>query len=786
MRRLAVCLILAFACTVAWAVSADVAPTDSTAQDIESQAATGSPPDKTTSEDLAPEIPSPIKPSTPLGPIEEPAAVQDMGSGFIHLSADSIRTTSDEEGRPLLTIASGNIMARYRNMSVTAQRGTVNYKNNLAVFDEDVVFKMGIQEARGERIEIDMQTMNWSIDAANIAVSPEFAKGMIKAPIFAGSRKISGLRDREVSSYDSRVTTCNLEHAHYDIVAREMTVYPNDKIVFKNAHFIVLGRKLFGLKRYVVPIKDVYRNPNLIPVFGQSAEEGMYLKLGYSALATKSHTTYLLADFMQKKGIGLGIRNNYKIRSGDGELYFYALDDKSLDQRTFSGRLTHTQMIGNIRLQASSDFRANSYVYAPESKSFENRLLLSRNTSLARSSISIRQSISRVYERTTTLSALAQHRQYFGDRSYLDTSFNYTDYNSSTGSRARLVSQALFSQKTDKFDWDISAQKITDLSDEAFVGKGQFGGIERLPELSISSDSARLGRLMPLKLPLQMKFSYGRLVQLPLSEIDRGFLDITAPVTHYTLSNSWSAAVGAGFKQYVYGDGTAQYSLEADTRMSKKLGDSSTFSLTYRYQRPKGYTPYRFDYIGKYNIINANLDLTDNEKLNVSLIGGYNFEQPSYPWQDSIVRISYTPTNSVLFYTATGYDFNRSQWRQVINQLRIRAKDSFKLDVGTRYDPLNKRLATIRTVLDTYIGKKNHIQALAGWNGFTKTFDYKGFSITRDLHCWEAALTYIDQSGFYEDKGIYFTMRIKAFPMMDTFGIGSFGQALDTSVGQVY
>ena len=119
MRRLAVCLILAFACTVAWAVSADVAPTDSTAQDIESQAATGSPPDKTTSEDLAPEIPSPIKPSTPLGPIEEPAAVQDMGSGFIHLSADSIRTTSDEEGRPLLTIASGNIMARYRNMSVT-------------------------------------------------------------------------------------------------------------------------------------------------------------------------------------------------------------------------------------------------------------------------------------------------------------------------------------------------------------------------------------------------------------------------------------------------------------------------------------------------------------------------------------------------------------------------------------------------------------------------------------------------------------------------------------------
>jgi hypothetical protein len=44
----------------------------------------------------------------------------------------------------------------------------------------------------------------------------------------------------------------------------------------------------------------------------------------------------------------------------------------------------------------------------------------------------------------------------------------------------------------------------------------------------------------------------------------------------------------------------------------------------------------------------------------------------------------------------------------------------------------------------------------------------------------------VDQGGFYNNRGVYFNVRIKAFPMLDDFGVGNFGQALDTSVGQVY
>ena len=75
---------------------------------------------------------------------------------------------------------------------------------------------------------------------------------------------------------------------------------------------------------------------------------------------------------------------------------------------------------------------------------------------------------------------------------------------------------------------------------------------------------------------------------------------------------------------------------------------------------------------------------------------------------------------------------------------------------------------------------------MAGYNGFSNTFDYRNVMITRDLHCWEASLVYTDQTGFYNGRSLMFYLRIKAFPIFKQFGIGPYGQAQDTSVGDVY
>lgn len=733
-----------------------------------------------------PDVPSPVQPSTPIGPFTHAARVPDLGTSGLHFTADYTKTTTDDNGRPVLTVVSGNITARYRDFAVTADKGQVDYTTNQAVFEGNVCFRIGIQEARGDRIVINIKTFEWSFTPATSTIKPEFTRGYLRAPIFAAADRISGIRDRQLSAFGSHVTTCDLPHEHYDITSDSIVVYPNDKIVFRNASFSALGKRLFTLRRFAVPIKEITKNPNVLPTFGNTAEEGYFMKYAYPLIANKSQMGFALVDLMQRKGVGIGIQDFYQFAGGRGSLYLYGLRDNNINKDTFNGRFSHSQTIGSIQIDATSNFRKNSYLYAPQSSSLDNRLVFSRNVRSAQSTLTLSQTVNDVLQRTTQTAGNLQHRQDLGSGSYLNTSFDYTGYTAQDQTRARLTSQVLFSKKGAKIDWDVSAQEITDLSDESFIGPGQFGGIERMPEVSISSDTARLGHILPFNLPARMRLSYGRFAELPRPEQDRVLLDITSPSTSYQLSNTWTVLAGAGFKQFAYGDNTAQYSLDASAQLSKKLAETSTFALTYRYQRPRGFTPFRFDFIGKYNIINASLNLEATDKLKLSLIGGYNFEQPRFPWQDSVVRFTIQPNKNLLFYTATGYDFNRSQWRQVINQLRIRHGNDFKLDLGSRYDPTRGKLATLAGSLDTPLGAKNRIQAVAGWNGLTNSFDYRSIRVTRDLHCWEASLTYVDQGGFYNNQGIFFNLRIKAFPLLDDFGMGSFGQALDTSVGQVY
>jgi len=783
------CLTLALVCTGA-AHAVDATLPAEPAPGTEQSHITAPPPSeqvKPVSEVPGPinEIPSPVEPSKPIGPVPHPTPVPEQPGNCIVFSADSVRTTF-ENGKPALTTVSGNVTARYRDFVITAEKGEVNFKTRLATFEGNVCFRLGVQEARGERIQINIDTLDWSIEPTTTTITPEFAKGNLKAPVFAAAQKITGLRDYQATVFGSTLTTCDLTHEHYDITARSSTVYPNDKIVFRDASFIALGKRLFTLRRVAVPIREITQNPSIIPRVGNSAEEGNYIKLGYTAQASKSNMTFVNTDIMQRKGIGFGVQDFYKTVGGFGGLYLYALRDKNISQTTLTGRFNHTQRIGDVVMDLSSNLRSNSYLYAPQSRSLDNRISFTRSVQGANTSLTYGQSINNVFARTVTQSGNLRDKREFGPRTYLNTSFDYTGYTSDAGTRARLVSQSLFSKRGDKYDWDLSAQKLTDLSDEAFVGKGRFGGIERLPEVSISSDTTRLGHILPFSMPGRFKFSYGRFTELPTTERDRALLDINSPSTHYTLSNTWSALIGAGFKQFVYSDNTAQYSIDADAQVSKKLSDTSTFALTYRYQQPRGFTPFRFDFVGKYNIINASLDLNQDEKYKLSLIGGYNFQQPQFPWQDSVLRFSIQPTPSFLFYTATGYDFNRSQWRQVINQVRVRAGEKFKLDLGSRYDPLSSKLAVLRGALDTPVGDKNHVQAIAGWNGLTNSFDYRGLKVTRDLHCWEASIIFVDQGGFYTNRGVYLNLRIKAFPYLDNFGMGNFGQALDTSVGNVY
>jgi hypothetical protein len=337
------------------------------------------------------------------------------------------------------------------------------------------------------------------------------------------------------------------------------------------------------------------------------------------------------------------------------------------------------------------------------------------------------------------------------------------------------------------FDLGVSATKINDISDEAFIGQG-FAGIERLPEIELNSDTSRLGTSLPYDIPVRMNFSAGRFKEFPDAvESDRFLLQLDTSAQRFELSNRLALTAGAGFRQFVYAADSAQYALDTSEELLYKIGGNSSAGVGYRYMKPSGFTPFRFDQIGRYNMLNGRLNLQESEKFKLGLVTGYNIDVDQFPWQDVAVRTLWSPSTSYALFTSTAYDPNRGRWRDLVNQLRLRSNEErFKFDLGTRYSIQEGKFGSVRGALDWQVDPKWRIEAFAGYNGFTKEFDYRNFRIQRDLHCWVASLTYTDRGGLFDDKSITLNLSIKAFPVFERFGLGQFGQPLSTSVGEVF
>ncbi len=705
--------------------------------------------------------------------------------GFVSLEGDYVRVTVDN-GEPSHAIASGHVVARYEDVVVTSDRAEADYKSGVAVFDRNVVITQGEKVARGSTLKLNLRTGEWSFTEGSTQLLPSMAQGYLLEPFFVKGDRIETLRTKETDVLNADITSCDLTQPHYHLDARSMQIYPGRKAVLRHVSLYALNRKLVTLPVLVIPLHEGPKDSRLIPKVGQSVEEGYFIKAAYPYQGSKAVTGLLLLDLMTKKGVGEGISHSYNFLGSSGKVDLYHIFDKTLNQDTFTGSLSHNQLIGDIKANFNSDFRTYSYVYAPKSRTINNQLRLFRDKPNATTSLSLGLSNNSSVVTTSNLTANLRHQQKFGKTLTLNSSFDYSGYESSFSDSKRLTSQIGFTNTGPKLDWGVTMLKVDNLSSGASSGL-YFGGQEKLPELSVTSDSQRLGKFLPFGLPGRVQLFYGRYMEMPSNtERDRTFLYLNSPSQTKALGSSLSLTSGMGLKQYFYSDNTAQYSTEANAELAKKLGRQSVLTLSYRLVKSRGYTPFRFDYLGKYNAAALKLDVKETQKFKLALMSGYDFQQKETPWQDLTLRMTFAPGSSFGLYTATGYDLNRSQWRTLINQLRIRGGEKLKLDFGTRYDTQRGQWAQIRGRLDAQVDDKTRFQAIAGWDGFTKSFDYRSFMITRDLHCWEASLTYVNQGGFYQTQSLMFNLRLKAFPVQNTFGVGQYGQLLDTSVGDVY
>lgn len=697
------------------------------------------------------------------------------------LTADLTRWHADDT-----VTAEGHVEATYEDYKVAADSARADLGTNIAVFEGNVTLETRERTVRGESLTLDLKTRDWTLKSASARLGSETFKNNPQAVAFITSNELSGDADT-IGVKSGSFTTCDLDHPHYCINARSLEIYPESRIVARKVSFIGLDKRLFSVNSFVIPIRGA--KSGILPQVGSSTEEGMFLKASYAYTATGSALGVLKLDLMQKRGVGFGVDQSYKRGTASGLLNIYYLNDRELDSTNITGSFQHQQQFGPLGVSLRADYRENNYLYYSTSQYKNYQIALTRI--LGGSSTSLTHSIGIVdgMGNSTTTTTSLRHTQQFSSELTGRLSMNMRNYETSyfDGADKELDTELELNDRSDRFDTTLVYSRRNDLDGDAYTGDKYYGSLDRLPEFIVETDTYRLTDKPLLDLPLRFKLGYG-IYDEAVSGGEHNRLLFQADLLNkiIPIGDKTDLSLSGGFRQTLYASDMAQTVLRTNALLTTRYNDLLTSRISYGYQKPDGYTPFRFDYSGEYNNLRANLDYQKGDRLKWSLSSGYAIDRESNPWQDLTLRLTAMPGKNFGGSLSTGYDLNRGEWRSLISRIRFAAPDWLSLDVGSRYDLKEGSMNSLRSRIAVKIGRKWSADALVSWDGYSEQFDYRAFRITRDLHCWEASLVFTDELGFRNDKGIMLDLRLKAFRGEDRFGVGQYGQAFDTGMGEYY
>ncbi len=472
--------------------------------------------------------------------------------------------------------------------------------------------------------------------------------------------------------------------------------------------------------------------------------------------------------------------------------------------KNFSASFRHQQGIGsNNHIGFSTEVQNNSYLTFSDQTSHNTRFNFNHNDSAhgvtAELSLNTANNASSTgYNTNQTTGNLRQAFQFDSEgstRNSFSYNFDYSRYASSNtfGSSTtqnlttRLNSQIQFQHSSLDYSFGLQGNKSSPIGKQ--TGGGSFGTLERLPELTFSSDTYNYRGGWLRKVPMHLELGYGQYSEPGSSVQTDRFLLATRIQEQPIIKGRTEMTLGGGFEQRFYGDGAAQYLVQNSTRLRQHLAGRSGIDLSYQYQEPAGGTPFLFDTLSHIHFLSVEGGYLDDKKFQFTLRGGYDLLGTSHtrPWQSFSSRLMWRPNLHTRFDLLGTFDPNSGKWFAVTNSLKLRGAKDFALDLVSRYDPASGRFSQVNSQMDIPIGKSWRVAGILRYNGLNGKFESKSFQITHTWDCLEANLTYTDTPFAYQNtQQFYLSVRITAFPFMRQMGRGAAGDALGTGLGEIY
>jgi len=648
----------------------------------------------------------------------------------ISLKADYI-TYEKIEGEDLI-IAKGKVNFQYQDIEIKADYLKINLDTNLLFASGEVLFKQDETETNCEEL-----TYNWKTKKIILLrLEGELTGEGIKGKVYYQGEKMENFPET-VEIAGGSFTTCDLKEPHYHIVAKEMIIYPKDKIIARNISWYEGKIKIITLPYFLIFLDRKTQQP-ILPKIGQNSTDGWFIKAYFNYYVDEKSYGTLYIDWLEKKGIGTGVEHTLEIGNtnhpGETSFYLYQIKDKNSGNINLSGRIKYEQEFEeDLKTQVTLNY-SGSRATGGEllSNSLKSQFNLDKKGEKYNLKISGKYNFSGTGLGQEDLSidgnVTVKHNYTFSDKLNSALTLVYIDKNPASQEVAdrELKPKLELKYKGEGYSLNVTTEKRFDLDGENYTGENISKIIDRLPEFVFNKSAAVIG---DTKITYDIDASVGHFYEAATEEDNwRGeyIINVKRP---FNLGEYLTLTPSGIFRQDVYLTGEARYLVGGKMDLKAVYNPYISSTLSYSYNKSVGPTPFNFDYITPLtNTISEKLTLKPSEKVKLDLSTNYNFITENFG--NLVAKLEYKPKDDWKMNFSSSYNLNTKEWTKKINStLDLQVTDDWRI----KY----------KGVVDL--------------DDFKLTNSVVG--ITRDLHCREITINYKQAT-----KSFWVEFYIKAFP----------------------
>ncbi len=236
----------------------------------------------------------------------------------IQVHGDTVEYFQEEQK----AVGTGHVTIDYDQAHLAADKITVYMATKQAVAEGNVVLTQKGSIFRGQKATYNFGTKVGDVSGMSAEIAPSY---------YGKVERVERISETHTRASNGYVTTCCGDNPFYKIQSQQVDIYPEDKIVVRNAVLFIKGVPVFFIPYFVHYFIDFDRFPvQLIP--GKNSDWGAFLlsKWRYHLVNQPSlqDKGNILLDTREKRGFGYGVENFYKgDRLGRGAARVYFVDD---------------------------------------------------------------------------------------------------------------------------------------------------------------------------------------------------------------------------------------------------------------------------------------------------------------------------------------------------------------------------------------------------------------------------------------------------------------------------